>query len=80
VTSRTLAQVNLVTLDHTYTQAVLVWLKRFKHLLNVALLGIFGVILLVAGDTTGRIIGSVLIVLALGLIVYRRKRGFAPLF
>ena len=38
------------------------------------------VLLLVAGDATGRIIGAVLIVLALGLIVYRRKRGFAHLF
>ncbi len=59
---------------------MLVGLKRFKHLLNVTLLGIFGVILLIAGDTTARIIGAVLIVLGLGLIIYRRRRGFAHLF
>ena len=59
---------------------MLVGLKRFKHLLNVTLLVIGGVILLVAGDTTARIIGAVLIVLALGLVIYRRKRGFAHLF
>ena len=59
---------------------MLVRLKRFKHLLNVTLLGIFGVILLIAGDTTARVIGAVMIVLALALIIYRRKRGFAHLF
>jgi uncharacterized membrane protein len=59
---------------------VLVWLKRFKHFVNVTLLGIFGVVLLIAGDTTARIIGAVLIVLALGSIIYRRRRGFAHLF
>ena len=56
---------------------MLVWLKRWKWFQNVTLLSIFGVILLIAGDTTARIIGIVMIVLALGLIIFRSRRGFA---
>ena len=48
--------------SRAYTQVVLVWLEWFDRLRLWALLGVIGVILLVEGDVTARIIGSVMVV------------------
>jgi hypothetical protein len=55
---------------------VLVWLRKFHRLQSIAILGIFGVVLLVAGDVTARVIGTVMVVWAGVLIVLWRKRIF----
>jgi hypothetical protein len=55
---------------------VLLWLRRFHRLQSIAILGILGVVLLVAGDVTARVIGAVMVVWALVLIVLWRKRIF----
>jgi hypothetical protein len=55
---------------------VLVWLRKFHRLQSIAILGIFGIVLLVAGDVTARVIGAVMVVWALVLIVLWRKRIF----
>jgi hypothetical protein len=55
---------------------VLLWLRKFHRLQSIGILGIFGVVLLIAGDVTARIIGAVMVVWALGLVVLWRKRIF----
>jgi hypothetical protein len=55
---------------------VLLWLRKFHRLQSIGILGIFGVVLLIAGDVTARIIGAVMVVWALGLVVLWRRRIF----
>jgi len=55
---------------------VLLWLRKLHRLQSIGLLGLFGVILLIAGDFTARIIGAVMIVWALVLVVLWRKKSF----
>jgi hypothetical protein len=55
---------------------VLLWLRKFHRLQSIGILGIFGVVLLIAGNVTARIIGAVMVVWALGLVVLWRKRIF----
>jgi hypothetical protein len=55
---------------------VLLWLRKFHRLQSIGILGIFGVVLLIAGNVTARIIGAVMVVWALGLVVLWRRRIF----
>jgi hypothetical protein len=53
------------------------WWEWFDRLRMWALLGVIGVILLVEGDITAQIIGSVLVAFVLGWIVLRARHRFA---
>ena len=55
---------------------MLLWLRKLHRLQSIGFLGIFGVILLIAGDFTARIIGAVMIVWALVLVILWRKKIF----
>lgn len=55
---------------------MLLWLRKFRRLQNIGILGVGGVVLLVAGDVTARVIGAVLIVWAVLLVVLWRRRIF----
>jgi hypothetical protein len=53
-----------------------VW-EWFDRLRLWVLVGIIGIILLVEGDVTARIIGSVMVALVLGSIILRARHRFA---
>ena len=55
---------------------MLLWLRKFHRLQSIGILGFFGVVLLIAGDVTARVIGVLMIVWALALVVLWRKRIF----
>jgi hypothetical protein len=55
---------------------MLLWLRKFRLLQSITILGVFGVVLLIAGDATARIIGTVMIAWALVLLILWRKRVF----
>jgi hypothetical protein len=55
---------------------VLLWLRKFHRLQSITILGVFGIVLLIAGDVTARVIGGVMIAWALLLLILWRKRVF----
>jgi hypothetical protein len=55
---------------------VLSWLRKFHRLESIAILGVLGVVLLVDGDVTARVIGAVMIAWALVLVILWRKHVF----
>jgi hypothetical protein len=55
---------------------VLLWLRKFHRLQSIGILGIGGVVLLIAGDVTAQVIGVVLIVWAVVLVVLWRRKIF----
>jgi hypothetical protein len=55
---------------------VLLWLRKFHRLESIGILAIGGVVLLIAGDVTARVIGAVLIVWAVVLVVLSRTKIF----
>ena len=55
---------------------MLLWLRKFHRLVNITFLSVFGVVLLVAGDVTARVIGVVMIAWAFLLLILWRKRVF----
>ena len=60
-----------------YTQVVLVWWDWLDRLRIWGILGVIGAILLVEGDFTARIIGSVMVVSVLVSIILRARHRFA---
>jgi hypothetical protein len=53
--------------------SVLEWFGRLRV---VGLVGIIGVLLLIAGNTPARIVGGVMVALVLGAIIVRARRRF----
>ena len=57
-------------------QVVLLWLRKLHRLESIGILGVVGVVLLIAGDVTARVIGAVLVVWAVVLVILWRRRIF----
>ena len=56
---------------------MLVWWEWFDRLRIWAIIGVIGVILLIEGDVTARIIGSVMVMLLLGSTIIRSRHRVA---